>query len=208
MSTIGYLLILIGILVARQVSKGRVANINEDLSDAFLAIIRGDTDALGEVLTRTGDANTPTVSDPGTSLGEGTFQRHIKGNDNGLAAAAMILGKAAKGYRWAATGPDYYDCSGLVWRAAQKVGFTGVRFTTATIGASSQFQRIAAPGVQGPGIINATINDVVCWPGHHMGVVTGPNKFYSARNPKVGIGETSISGFRDGTPVYYRLKVK
>lgn len=227
MSTFGWLLILLGILIARQVSKGRVMNLGHDLSDAFLALASGDTDALGEVLTRTGPAAQPTSADlaifnltagvtgglttasGSIAGGLGTAYGQLKGNlESSLALAAVVLGEKAKGYRWAATGPDYYDCSGLMWRAAQGVGYKGFRFTTSTIGAAPGFHKISAPATQGPGLIAATVGDLVVWPTHHMGVITGPNRFYSARSVKAGIGESNISGFRSGTPVYYRLTVK
>lgn len=224
MTTLGWLLILIGILVARQVSKGRVMQLGEDLSDALLALASGDTDSLGEILTRTGPSAKPTAADlaifnltagvtGGITTAGGTIaggigdatQQLQKGIESSLALAAVTLGSRAKGYRWAATGPDYYDCSGLIWRAAQGVGYKGFRFTTATISAAPGFKRISPPATQGPGVISATVNDVVVWPMHHMGVITGPGKFYSARNPKDGIGESSIAGFRKEAPVYYRF---
>jgi cell wall-associated NlpC family hydrolase len=221
-TTLAWLFILAGILTARQVSRGRVMNISQDLGDAFIAVASGDTDALGEVLTRRGEDSAPTAADLAVykltqgvteglttatvSIGDGIGDAFTQLADgvNNLAIVAVTLGSKAKGYRWAATGPDYYDCSGLMWRACQGIGFTGVRFTTSTIGASSQFKRISPPGMQGPGVTAATINDIVVWPTHHMGVITGPDKFYSARSVKSGIGESKISSFRNSTPVYYR----
>jgi cell wall-associated NlpC family hydrolase len=225
--TFGWILILMAILVARQVSRGRVMNLSTDLSDAALAFIAADTDALGEILNRKGPAATPTAADlaifnltagvtgglttAGTAIGGGVGDAfgQLKGSIEGsIALAAVVLGEKAKGYRWAATGPDYYDCSGLMWRAAQGVGYKGFRFTTSTIGMAPGFHKISAPATQGPGLTAATVGDLVVWPGHHMGVITGPNKFYSARSVKTGIGESNIAGFRSGTPVYYRYTGK
>jgi cell wall-associated NlpC family hydrolase len=205
MSTLAWLMGLVAILIIRQVSKGRVMNIGEDLSDSFLAIISGKTDQLTEVLSRTGDSATPS-----TSVDAPTDGSTPSVGAGGFAGIAMALGKAAKGYRFGATGPEYYDCSGLMVATAKKLGYTGGRFTTFTIGTNKAFVKIASPAVQGPGTsggtIGAGINDIVVWPTHHMGVITGPNKFYSARNPTSGIGETTISGFRSEAPVYYRYK--
>jgi hypothetical protein len=201
MNTIAWLLILAAILLMRAVTKGRVLNVGEDLSDAFLAIVQGDYQELTVVLARTGDSNSAAKSE--IDLGEGTFAPHVKGSDdptvnatNGIIlATAQRLGKAAKGYRLGATGPDYYDCSGLVWRAVQAAGYKGPRFVTSTIRLSSAFTQTSSP----------VIGDTVLWPGHHMGVMTKPGYFYSARNPRSGISEAPIAGFRKESPIYLRF---
>lgn len=210
MNTIAWLLILGGIVVARQVSRGRVMNLSEDLGDAFIAIASGDTDALGGVLSRSGDSATPSQAEqPVSGAIADTIDKatQVAAGVN-LANVSQQLGSKAKGYRWTATGPDYYDCSGLMWRAARGIGYTGPRFTTATIRALSSFKKISAPGTQGPGLTAAQVGDIVLWPAGsggvtgHMGVITGANKFYSARSVRSGIGESSISGFRKPTPIY------
>jgi NlpC/P60 family protein len=227
-NTIGWLFILSGIIIARQVSRGRVMNLSEDLGDAFIAFASGDTQALGEVLTRRGEASGPTAADLAIynltegvtqgftggvgavtdALGQG-FGQLTEGIGN-LGLAAILLGEKAKGYRWAATGPDYYDCSGLMWRASQAVGYKGPRFTTANIRSRKEFKVISAPGMQGPNVYAAQINDIVLWPAGsggvtgHMGVITGPDKFYSARSVRSGIGEAKISTFRKTRPLYLR----
>jgi cell wall-associated NlpC family hydrolase len=201
-STLAYTFLLVGLLITRQVFKGRVMNLGEDLSDAFIALSTGNTTELQQVLARTGDANTPTVS---TIVGaSGT----VEPGTNDLIIAAEKRGKAAKGYKWTATGPDYYDCSGLMWRAAQDCGFKGVRFTTSTIQLSKQMIEVAEPGTpEHAGLATGAVGDIIVWPGHHMGVITGPNKFYSARNPHSGISEAPIEGFRSGRRKCYRLAV-
>ena len=204
MNTLGYFLILTAILIARQVFKGRVMQLGEDMSDAFLALVSGDTKGLTTVLARTGDANQPTQA-TSTTLSPDNVWVDPKDPVKPLAKLAINRGNAAKGYRMTATGPDSYDCSGLMYRACQDAGYTGPRFTTSTISGNKAFKRISASGMQGPNIVNAGVNDIVCWTGHHMGVITGPNQFYSARNPQVGIGYAKISGFRNDTPVYYRF---
>lgn len=223
MTTIAWLLILIGAVVVRQVNKGRASNLGEDLTDLFTAGVSGDTKTFTAVLARTGDANTPTVVDDaiantvsGTTSAIGTItDTTAKGisdaltklgqtASSSLALAAVVRGERAKGYKWAATGPDYYDCSGLIWRACQDIGYKGVRFATADVQLRKGFTKIAAPGTQGPGIKSATVSDIVLWPGHHMGVIVGNNQFYSARSVKSGIGVSSITGFRDSTPIFLR----
>lgn len=227
MNTIAWIFILIGVLVARQIQRGRVMQIPQDLGDAFIAVASGDTDGLGEVLNRRGEDAAPTTADlaiykltagvtGGLTTATGSVAEALGGafkdlqGVSDLALAAVILGERAKGYRWASTGPDYYDCSGLMWRACQGIGYDGSRFSTATIRSRKEFKRIDPPGMQGPGVAAAVVNDIVLWPAGsggitgHMGVITGPDKFYSARSVKSGIGESKISTFRKTTPIYLR----
>lgn len=208
MTTIAWILILGGAILIQRVSKGRALNIPEDMSDAFIALISGDTDGLSGVLARTGDSDKPSEIVNAANGAVAGVEASIASHS--LAARARARGEAAKGYRWAATGPDYYDCSGLIWRACQDIGYTGARFTTADIRLRSAFKRVDAPGTSGPGFNAATVNDIVLWPAGsggvtgHMGVITGPDKFYSARSPRSGIKDGTISGFRKTRPIYLR----
>lgn len=202
MSTIAWLLILLGILIARSVSKGRVANIGQDLSDAFLAIVSGNSDDLSEVLSRTGDSVTADQAD----LGVGNLTQVRVGDVTGgkILAAAHALAAKAKGYRFGAAGPDYYDCSGLVYKAVQTVGYTGPRFFTATVQAMSGFHKLDIS--HDP----PKVDDIVLWTGHHMGIVSGNDTFFSARSVKSGIKDATISTFGpsnkwSGAPVYLRF---
>lgn len=202
MSTIGWLFIFCGALLIRQVARGRVMNLTEDLGDAFIAFVSGDTQALGVVLSRTGDSTTPSP--------EGVSAATVESGDvsptAGIANAAVTRGKKAKGYRWANTGPDYYDCSGLMWRACQDIGYKGSRFSTSDMRSRSIFKVVAGPGTTG----GAGFNDLVLWPAGsggvtgHTGVITGTDQFYSARSVRSGIGYAKISTFRKTTPIYLR----
>lgn len=222
MSTIAWMLILAGVVVARQVSKGRVANLAQDLGDAFIATVSGDTAALTAVLKRTGESTTPTAAEDaisnltagvtgaitaaGSSIATGAASGLIPAK---IMTAMIARGEKAKGYRFGATGPDYYDCSGIVWRAFQDgAAYKGPRFTTGSFQGIKEVRRIAAPNAIGPGLTTATTGDYVVWNGGagggHMGIITGPGKFYSAMSEESGIGVSSINGFRPDAPYYYR----
>jgi len=194
MSTIGWFLILAAILMLRQVSKGRVMNTGEDLADAFLAIVQGDSQALAGIVTRDGDYNKPDVAAEGLAPAKA-----ISGSQ--LLNAAVSLGSKAKGYRWTATGPDYYDCSGLVWKACKMLGYGGPRFTTADVKMRKGFYPVTEP----------TTGDIVLWTAGrggatgHMGIVSGTDQFYSARSVRSGIGYSPISTFRNVKPEYLRF---
>lgn len=229
MNTVAWVLILAGLLTLRQVSRGRTLQIGDDLSDALLALVRGDSAAFTEVLARSGAGNEPVaalgdamgVATVGTAQAIGITAETVgKGIYKGLSGAnlglaAIVRGEKAKGYRWGATGPDYYDCSGLIWRAAQDAGYKGPRFTTATIRSRKEFKRVLAPGMQAPSqtpMPDARGGDIVLWPAGsggitgHMGVITSNDRFYSARSVRSGIGESSISGFRKTKPIYLRYE--
>lgn len=195
MNTLGYLFVFVAALLIRAVVKGRAANVTQDLGDALTAAIRGDAAAFKEVANRTGDSGKAPQAviqaTPGTS-GDSAFTP-TKGL---IGAAAIKRGSRAKGYGWGATGPTYYDCSGLMWRACQDADvYSGGRFTTQTIGLNAGFKRVADPQV----------DDIVCWTNQHMGVITGNDTFYSAKSYKSGIGYDKISTWKAiGKPVYYR----
>lgn len=113
----------------------------------------------------------------------------------------VALGEAAKGYVWGATGPEYYDCSGLIWRALYDLGYyKGQRFTT------SSFEGIASTFAEGSD--GSVYGDIVLWPTRHIGIVIGGDKMYSARSTTKGIGYSSIAGDTSvlGQPKFYRLK--
>lgn len=221
MNTLGWVFILAAIIMGRAVYKGRVLNLGEDLSDSFLALVSGDTQKLQEVLSRTGDSNTATLANldiyqnavnafikPGIDVGKGVGsmvdQLEGKANASVAWAAAIVLGPKAKGYRWGASGPDYYDCSGLMWAAMKltKV-YTGSRFSTSNFESATKkvYKRVTG---------TPQIDDIVLWPikvpyiTGHMGVVVGNDSFYSARSISSGIGESKISTFRHYPPIIFR----
>lgn len=197
MNTFAWVLILGGLLIFRTVYKGRIMNIGEDLSDSFLAFASGDFKGFTEVLGRTGDGNVVSATHP-TQLIKGvtpTNTGHEDGSAN-LNSTVIALGTAAKGYRLGATGPDWYDCSGLVYRAVQKFGYKGPRFTTDNVMNQKGFTKISEA--------SASTGDIVLWPTHHMGVINNKTDFWSARNPRSGIGMAKIKGFRKEDPVYVR----
>lgn len=195
MNTIAWLCVLIGAVILQRVSVGRTDSMNDDLKDLATGAITGDYDAVSKVWARR------TVAGKGLGVG-GSIGAGYAGSSE-LLSEARKLGSSASGYRIGATGPDYYDCSGLVWRALRNQGiYTGSRFTTQTFpGIASQFAtEVASP----------TVGDIVVWPkGNgpygHMGIVSGPDSFYSARSRRSGIGEGSISGFPGGNPRYFRI---
>lgn len=102
-----------------------------------------------------------------------------------LAYAAAQLGDR---YIWGATGPDAFDCSGLVLRAWQQAGLTLPR-TSAVQAATGR--HVARADLR-PG-------DLVFFysPISHVGLYIGGGKMINAANPRVGVTISSVD-----TPAY------
>jgi NlpC/P60 family len=182
MPPLGLLLTLVGVLLVRQVMVGRVKDIPTDARELALALVGGDTAAVRDVLTRRGENVATPESGVGRAAGVATSE---------LGKECQRLGTAAQGYVLGSTGPDYYDCSGLIWRAMKNLGiYQGSRFTTSTwnsVAGAQGWQRLDSP-VEGC---------VIVWPTRHMGVSLGGDKMYSARSSSKGIGVSTVSGDSD-----------
>lgn len=206
MQTLAWILLLAGGLLIRQVSTGRAGNVLEDFSDGFTAFVSGDWGALSEVSARRGSNNEVVSVLPAGSAdavgGSPVPAGTAGGGGTALIAEMRKLGSAANNrYVFGATGPQAYDCSGLVWRAMRNTGiYNGARFTTAT------FPFMAGQVVtQAP---SGNVGDVVLWrrgATGHMGVVIGPDRMFSALSSQWGIRESTISAEK-GTPSYWRIK--
>ena len=188
---VGYLFLIVGFVLARQVAVGRVGEIPGDAKELALAFLSNDMVTVKEVLSRRGE-NVPVGE-----LGSAPTGTHP---DNAILNEAMRLGNAAQGYRLGATGPDYYDCSGLVWRAMKNLGmYDGARFVTATFATVANRQgwkQVSSPAA----------GNIILWPGKHMGISTGGDGMYSARSVAKGIGESTVSGdsgYFGSSPMFY-----
>lgn len=201
MNTVGWLLLLAGALLVRQVATGRSANIREDFRDFFVALVRGDSAAIQQIGTRRG-VSLPTIAPASTpesaAVSGGTPSGGSRQGGSVLAEMKRLAAQANYRYVFGATGPGSYDCSGLVWRAMKNLSiYTGVRFTTSTY--RLVFPKIATQ------VSSPQVGDICIWPTHHMGCVSGPDRMFSAENSRVGIREDSIASFRPEPPEYWRL---
>ena len=212
MDTLGWFFMLAGVYLVWSGVTGRLFDVNGKLVlganiekmitgilTGKLPSLEGDTGVTNPVeIGQTSEGNYEGGSENSGIGGNGSTATGIE-----LLNAARKRGSAAKGYRWAATGPTYYDCSGLVWRAVQDIRPSLrklPRFTTYTM-------RIAPWGKYFEKLPDsaARTGDIVLWKAH-VGIVSGPDMFYSARNPHSGIGVSRIGGFHGSEkPVYLRL---
>jgi len=194
MTTFGYIFVLVGVLLIRQVVTGRAKETPQDIRDLAIAFFNADVEGIKSVVSVRGSNVAPVASGEVATV-------NATGATTPLAQKMVELGEAASGYVWGASGPKYYDCSGLVWRAAQAIGvFNGPRFTT------HNFARIASPvWVQ---VQDVAAGDVILWTGKHMGVSLGGDAMYSARSTRKGIGQSSVKGDTGAfgfDPTYWRL---
>jgi hypothetical protein len=199
MNTVGYLFIFSALFIIRGISRGRVRQLPEDIGDAFTAAVSGDGAALTEVFNRKGEGLEASVPREATQSSSG--ESGLAPAGEGLLASARKRGKGATYSQAARTGPTSYDCSGLVYMAMKDNGYTGANFWTGS------FKLAAKAFITKVDPAQATVNDIVWWPGH-MGIVSGPNLFYSALNKKTGIKDTKISSHKNAVPpAYYRFTV-
>lgn len=212
MPSLGYALIIVGVLLARQVMVGRATNTGEDLRDAALGFLAGDVGKVRDAFSRRG-GGVAGVVDSSSSYPD--VQTGGSGSTLGIAVmnAAIARGSKAKGYIWGTTGPDYYDCSGLIWRACQDAGvYRGPRFTSSSYIAVMGVPR-GNPITGGKFAISERVTtpaagDIILWQEKHIGVATGVDAYYSARSPSKGIGGASISGdagYFGTQPLVYRI---
>lgn len=198
MNTLGLVFLLGGFLLGRQVVVGRVRETPSDIRDVTLALLSGDFDTLQRTLAQRGENVSPDVTSTVAADTSGETPVSPSGD---LLAQVVALGSAARGYVWGASGPTFYDCSGLVWQGLKATGqYKGARFTTSTF-----TKALGGRAVQVP---SPSIGDVVLWPGHHMGVYSATNQIYSAMSPTAGIGYSSVSSVTKTvgvSPVYYRV---
>lgn len=181
------------------VRRGRADDLPEDVQDIFVALLTLDGAKLRTVSQRRGEGLTASKV---TTSAPGPYAAGAGGSSGtGLLSEARRIGEAASGYKYGTSGPSTYDCSGLVWRAARNIGaYDGPRFNTQSfpiVGKRAWRQVTGEPQV----------GDVVLWRYYlppHMGIVSGPNQYYSARSQKSGIAEGSITG-HGGTPEFFRL---
>lgn len=114
---------------------------------------------------------------PGNKPGSGGSTVPVSGK--AAKVVQFALSQVGKSYRAARTGPDSYDCSGLVLAAYRKVGVSLTHYSRAQF---AQTKRISMSQMK-PG-------DLVFYFGrgaHHVAIYVGKGKMVSASNPDDGV---------------------
>lgn len=120
------------------------------------------------------------------------------GSSSALLSAVEKYG-SSKPYVWGATGPESFDCSGLVMYALKKAfGISYPHYSGSQYAASTHISKPQAK----PG-------DLVFWGSggsEHVGVYAGGNNYYSAQSPSQGIGMNTLSSVvGKGSPLFARV---
>ena len=120
-------------------------------------------------------------------------------NATGLLKAAEKYGEGHK-YVWGATGPDTFDCSGLVmYTLKHAYGINYPHFS----GSQYNMTRHISKG-------EAHMGDLVFWGAggsDHVGIYAGGNKYFSAESPSQGIHMNTLdSVVGKGRPLFGRIK--
>lgn len=109
----------------------------------------------------------------------------INNGDLGQRIYAAAYAKLGKRYWWGKSGPDYFDCSGLVYWSLKQAGVSGGRGT-----AASYSQKWSAVSFN-----NSQTGDLVCFgsPAYHIGIVI-VNSDGSRSMIHAGGGDSSTHG--------------
>lgn len=112
---------------------------------------------------------------------------------NPIATRALAIARAqiGKPYLWGASGPNSYDCSGLMWYAYQHAGYSWGRTNDA--GQAVAGTRIAK--------VNLLPGDLVRPHVGHIQMYAGNGRIVEAASRGTNVREVSMWGFLDGTRI-------
>lgn len=111
------------------------------------------------------------------------------GVPSGADAVTWALTQRGKPYVWGATGPNSYDCSGLVQAAYKHIGLTTPRTTSDMVGSKSNLQRINKADLQAGDLI---FSNWTGSPSSHVGIYTGDGSIIEAPEPGKNVMVTKL----------------
>lgn len=160
---------------------------------------------LNKGTTALGSNSSTKYGNPWSNALWGVINKQIDSDDGGSINATGLLKAAEKygeGHRyvWGATGPNTFDCSGLVmYTLKHAYGINYPHFS----GSQYNMTRHISKG-------EAHMGDLVFWGAggsDHVGIYAGGNKYFSAESPAQGIHMNTLdSVVGKGRPLFGRIK--
>lgn len=116
-------------------------------------------------------------------------RRSVQASGNASAVIALARSEAGKKYAWGATGPNSFDCSGLVQYVFSKAA--GVNVSRTTYSQVKQGRAVSLKSLQ-PG-------DLLFWGStnapYHVGIYLGNNQYIHAATPSQGVIVQTLSSY-------------
>ncbi|MFB7084091.1 C40 family peptidase [Streptomyces sp. NPDC056296] len=139
-----------------------------------------------ERATLSATADTGSSDSSGSSAGSNTSTSTSTATGSAAAVVSFVQSQVGDAYVSGGTGPNSWDCSGLVQAAFKSVGVDLPRV--------SQSQSTAGTQV---GLDNLQPGDILYWGGagsaYHVGVYVGDGMFVGAQNSSTGVIKASLS---------------
>ena len=188
---VGFFLVMAGVWFADCAYHGRppILTMEQILKDPshMRAILDNSKHTNTAVQTQTVTAPPPKV--------HVSKQAHATGNLHDFNTASAIVqfaeAQVGKPYKWAHTGPDAYDCSGLVYAAYKSVGITIPRTSYLQLAGGRLVKR---KDLQ-PGDLIFPLSRVGTPDPGHVYLYAGGGQAVEAANPSVGVHMTAVYRF-------------
>ena len=173
--------------------------------DTYSDDIKQRGPALNKGTTALGSNSSTKYGNPWSNALWGVINKQIDSDDGGSINATGLLKAAEKygeghKYVWGATGPNTFDCSGLVmYTLKHAYGIDYPHFS----GSQYNMTRHISKG-------EAHMGDLVFWGAggsDHVGIYAGGNRYFSAQSPAQGIHMNTLdSVVGKGRPLFGRIK--
>lgn len=189
----------------RKLAENAGANPSKWFKSTYSNDIKQHGSDLNKGTTALGSNSSTKYGNPWSNALWGVINKQIDSDDGGSINATGLLKAAEKygeGHRyvWGATGPNTFDCSGLVmYTLKHAYGINYPHFS----GSQYNMTRHISKG-------EAHMGDLVFWGAggsDHVGIYAGGNKYFSAESPSQGIHMNTLdSVVGKGRPLFGRIK--
>lgn len=180
MQTLGIALIVFGAFLVDSAVQNRAP------IDLLKEIVKNPSQARSALVETKGTGYAS--SRPATTASSGTASQSFFGGTTGAAATAIAFARAQEGkpYVWGATGPNAYDCSGLVQAAWKAAGFSLWRTT---------YQMLAQPNLMKVSQADLIPGDLVFPDAGHVQLYIGGGQVIEAPRTGLNVRQAGMYGF-------------